>query len=67
MIRPSSEAVAVALGLAARGFILRAGQQVPRRLSDIGSALAAIMDGTPTKSMWLRTSDDPMPDPFVMR
>ncbi len=29
--------------------------------------LAAVMDYTTTKTVWLRTSDDPIPDPFVMR
>jgi (Z)-2-((N-methylformamido)methylene)-5-hydroxybutyrolactone dehydrogenase len=29
--------------------------------------LAAALDYTRTKTVWLRTSDDPFPDPFVMR
>ncbi|MGV6805092.1 MAG: aldehyde dehydrogenase [Ruegeria sp.] len=29
--------------------------------------LQAALDYTKTKSVWLRTSDDPIPDPFVMR
>jgi aldehyde dehydrogenase (NAD+) len=29
--------------------------------------LAATLDYTRTKTVWLRTSDDPIPDPFVMR
>lgn len=29
--------------------------------------LAAALDYTKTKTVWLRTSDDPIPDPFVMR
>lgn len=29
--------------------------------------LAAALDYTVTKTVWLRTSDDPIPDPFVMR
>ncbi len=29
--------------------------------------LQAALDYTRTKSVWLRTSDDPIPDPFVMR
>ena len=29
--------------------------------------MAAVMDYTRTKTIWLRTSDDPIPDPFVMR
>lgn len=29
--------------------------------------LAAVLDYTRTKTIWLRTSDDPIPDPFVMR
>jgi acyl-CoA reductase-like NAD-dependent aldehyde dehydrogenase len=29
--------------------------------------LAAALDYTRTKTLWLRTSDDPIPDPFVMR
>ena len=29
--------------------------------------LAAALDYTKTKTVWLRTSDDPFPDPFVMR
>lgn len=29
--------------------------------------LAAALDYTRTKAIWLRTSDDPIPDPFVMR
>ncbi len=29
--------------------------------------LAAALDYTHTKTVWLRTSDDPIPDPFVMR
>ncbi|MDQ1182942.1 aldehyde dehydrogenase [Agrobacterium larrymoorei] len=29
--------------------------------------LAAALDYTRTKTVWLRTSDDPIPDPFVMR
>ena len=29
--------------------------------------LAAALDYTRTKAVWLRTSDDPIPDPFVMR
>jgi (Z)-2-((N-methylformamido)methylene)-5-hydroxybutyrolactone dehydrogenase len=29
--------------------------------------LAAALDFTRTKTVWLRTSDDPIPDPFVMR
>jgi acyl-CoA reductase-like NAD-dependent aldehyde dehydrogenase len=27
----------------------------------------AVLDYTRVKSVWLRTSDDPIPDPFVMR
>jgi aldehyde dehydrogenase (NAD+)/betaine-aldehyde dehydrogenase len=29
--------------------------------------LESVLDYTRTKSVWLRTSDDPFPDPFVMR
>ena len=29
--------------------------------------LAAALDYTRTKTVWLRTSDEPIPDPFVMR
>ena len=29
--------------------------------------MAAALDYTRTKTVWLRTSDDPIPDPFVMR
>lgn len=29
--------------------------------------LAAALDYTRTKTVWLRTSDSPIPDPFVMR
>ena len=29
--------------------------------------LAAALDDTKIKTVWLRTSDDPIPDPFVMR
>lgn len=29
--------------------------------------LAAALDYTTTKTVWLRTSDDPIPDPFIMR
>ncbi|MFT3987637.1 aldehyde dehydrogenase [Aestuariivirga sp.] len=29
--------------------------------------LESVLDYTRTKSVWLRTSDDPIPDPFVMR
>jgi aldehyde dehydrogenase (NAD+) len=29
--------------------------------------LAAALDYTKTKTVWLRTSDEPIPDPFVMR
>ena len=29
--------------------------------------LAAALDFTKTKTVWLRTSDEPIPDPFVMR
>jgi aldehyde dehydrogenase (NAD+) len=29
--------------------------------------LAAALDYTRTKTVWVRTSDDPIPDPFVMR
>lgn len=29
--------------------------------------LAAALDYTKTKTVWVRTSDDPVPDPFVMR
>ncbi|TAT92977.1 aldehyde dehydrogenase [Rhizobium ruizarguesonis] len=29
--------------------------------------MAAALDYTRTKTIWLRTSDDPIPDPFVMR
>ena len=29
--------------------------------------LAAALDYTTVKTVWLRTSDDPIPDPFVMR
>ena len=29
--------------------------------------LQAALDYTKVKSVWLRTSDDPIPDPFVMR
>mgnify|MGYP006195895765 FL=1 len=29
--------------------------------------LAAALDYTTIKTVWLRTSDDPIPDPFVMR
>lgn len=29
--------------------------------------IAAALDYTTTKTVWLRTSDDPIPDPFVMR
>lgn len=31
------------------------------------SGLAAALDYTTVKTVWLRTSDDPIPDPFVMR
>jgi (Z)-2-((N-methylformamido)methylene)-5-hydroxybutyrolactone dehydrogenase len=31
------------------------------------SGAESILDYTRTKSVWLRTSDDPIPDPFVMR
>ncbi|WP_271022721.1 aldehyde dehydrogenase [Rhizobium sp. RCAM05973] len=39
------------------------------RLSGQGreGGLAAALDYTRTKTIWLRTSDDPIPDPFVMR
>ena len=39
------------------------------RLSGQGreGGLAAALDYTRTKTVWLRTSDDPIPDPFVMR
>lgn len=38
-------------------------------LSGLGreGGLDAIRDYTRTKSVWIRTSDDPIPDPFVMR
>lgn len=29
--------------------------------------MAAALDYTSTKTVWLRTSDDPIPDPFAMR
>jgi aldehyde dehydrogenase (NAD+) len=29
--------------------------------------MAAVLDYTRTKTVWLRTSDEPIPDPFVMR
>lgn len=29
--------------------------------------MAAVLDYTRTKTIWLKTSDDPFPDPFVMR
>ena len=29
--------------------------------------LESILDYSRTKSVWIRTSDDPIPDPFVMR
>ncbi|MVA25153.1 aldehyde dehydrogenase [Agrobacterium vitis] len=29
--------------------------------------MAAVLDYTRTKTVWLKTSDDPFPDPFVMR
>ena len=29
--------------------------------------LAAALDYTTVKTVWLRTSEDPIPDPFVMR
>ena len=29
--------------------------------------LKSILDYSRTKSVWIRTSDDPIPDPFVMR
>jgi aldehyde dehydrogenase (NAD+) len=29
--------------------------------------MAAALDYTTVKAVWLRTSDDPIPDPFVMR
>lgn len=29
--------------------------------------LAAALDYTTVKTVWLRTSDDPIPDPFIMR
>ena len=29
--------------------------------------LAAALDYTTVKTVWLRVSDDPIPDPFVMR
>ena len=32
-----------------------------------GHSMAAALDYTRTKTIWLRTSDDPIPDPFVMR
>lgn len=34
---------------------------------DRESGAESILDYTRTKSVWLRTSDDPIPDPFVMR
>ena len=38
-------------------------------LSGLGreGGLDAIRDYTRSKSVWIRTSDDPIPDPFVMR
>ena len=38
-------------------------------LSGLGreGGLESILDYTRTKSVWVRTSDDPIPDPFVMR
>ncbi len=38
-------------------------------LSGLGreGGMAAVLDYTRTKSVWLRTSDEPIPDPFVMR
>ena len=32
-----------------------------------GGGMAAALDYTTVKTVWLRTSDDPIPDPFVMR
>jgi aldehyde dehydrogenase (NAD+)/betaine-aldehyde dehydrogenase len=29
--------------------------------------LESILEYSRTKSVWVRTSDDPIPDPFVMR
>jgi len=31
------------------------------------SGMESMLDYTRTKSVWIRTSDDPIPDPFVMR
>ncbi|MEM9966853.1 MAG: aldehyde dehydrogenase family protein [Pseudomonadota bacterium] len=31
------------------------------------SGIAAVLNFTETKSVWLRTSDETIPDPFVMR
>jgi len=31
------------------------------------AGLASVLDYTTTKTVWLRTSDEPIPDPFVMR
>ena len=38
-------------------------------LSGLGreGGLQSVLDYTRTKSVWIRTSDDPIPDPFVMR
>jgi aldehyde dehydrogenase (NAD+)/betaine-aldehyde dehydrogenase len=38
-------------------------------LSGLGreGGLESVLDYTRTKSVWIRTSDDPIPDPFVMR
>ena len=38
-------------------------------LSGLGreGGMESVLEYTRTKSVWLRTSDDPIPDPFVMR
>jgi hypothetical protein len=32
-----------------------------------GSFVDALLDYTRSKAVWIRTADDPIPDPFIMR
>ena len=46
---------------------LRGARLMPKRAEIDPRGIEAALDYTRVKAVWLRTSDEPIPDPFVMR